>query len=364
MEHGPVPPHERSWRHPSELAAAEQAVIRAEPVSHSTRTVALTTGTVGLLAIALLVLTMTPSRDGAPVALSASTTLATAAFGDGSGPTIAAIRRTSTADTAPTVGAPTGYAIATPIGQGRYAVVSRASLAGLGGTTLSVVLPSGRLASGQLIETSSDAVLVALDESEPGHAVAERRPHDREVVTVMSSPPVTIAFADIAALEVAEGTAVLDDHGELVGLCSRRDHGTTVIEIDGAMADDDSIDALVGQLAGKAQPADEPADEQVDQPDDESGYVATVTTTIGGVGGGTGVPTDTTEVDDDTADIDHDDSDDSDDASTTTTTTTEGSGDASGDGSDDESGSDEQSGGSPVDTSADADQGDAAPPNR
>jgi hypothetical protein len=73
VEYGPVPPHERSWRHPSELAAAEQAEARAEPVPPALRWLAITTGSIGLVAIAALVLTVSPSRSSSPVAMSATT---------------------------------------------------------------------------------------------------------------------------------------------------------------------------------------------------------------------------------------------------------------------------------------------------
>ena len=238
VEHGPIPPHERTWRHPSELAADERAALSAQPVSHSTRVFALTTGTVGLVAIALLVLTVTPSRSSSPVAVSASTTLVSAADLAPAGPTIAGVRRSANADD-PVRSGTTVHALATPIGPGDYAVVSRASLDGAEvAMTVDVVLPSGRLAAGQVVQAADDAVLVALDQAEPGHEVAGHRPRDREVVTVMATPPITVAYADIGGLEVAEGTAIIDDQGALVGLCSGDDDGdgTKVVEIDPGMA--------------------------------------------------------------------------------------------------------------------------------
>jgi len=238
VEHGPIPPHERTWRHPSELAAAERAELSAQPVSHSTRVFALTTGTVGLVAIALLVLTVTPSRSSSPVAVSASTTLASTADLAPAGPTIAGVRRSANTDGAVRSGT-TVHALATPIGTGDYAVVSRASLDGVDVTsTVDVMLPSGRLAAGQVVQTADDAVLIALDQAEPGHEVAGHRPHDREVVTVMASPPITVAYADIGGLHVAEGTAIIDDAGDLVGLCSGDEDGagTKVVEIDAELA--------------------------------------------------------------------------------------------------------------------------------
>jgi len=52
------PPHERPWRHPSELPAHPQ-----EPVSTKARTVAIVGGSLGLVAIAMVALMVTPSRE-------------------------------------------------------------------------------------------------------------------------------------------------------------------------------------------------------------------------------------------------------------------------------------------------------------
>lgn len=243
MEHGPLPPHERTWRHPSELAAEEQAVLRAETSPSISRAFALTTGTLGLFAIAVLVLAVTPGDQPQPIAVSATT--APAAIGSGVGSdlaageaTIASARGVSSAGPArPT----TVSALATPIGEGRYALVSQAAIGGAAGSEVDLTLPSGRVTVGEIVERSGDTVLVALSDTEPGHDVAEQRPHDREVVTVMAEPPVTIAYADVSTLEVAEGTAVVDSDGHLVGLCTKSGHGRRVrlIVIDNAMATPD-----------------------------------------------------------------------------------------------------------------------------
>ena len=57
MSHVP-PPHERPWRHPSELPAPPQ-----EPVSTRARTIAIVGGTLGLVAIAMVALMVTPNRE-------------------------------------------------------------------------------------------------------------------------------------------------------------------------------------------------------------------------------------------------------------------------------------------------------------
>jgi hypothetical protein len=58
VTNGPLPPHERPWRHPSELAAPAP-----EPTSRSGRVLILSTAAFGLLLVGALVVTMTPARS-------------------------------------------------------------------------------------------------------------------------------------------------------------------------------------------------------------------------------------------------------------------------------------------------------------
>ena len=169
----------------------------------------------GLLAVGLLMVTITPRQAESPLAI-ASTTTPAASLG---------IRR-------PAALAPVGTdrlglrsepagVLATPIGDGRFAIVTRASLVDARHTVVDVRLPSGRLSAGSIVIASDDAVVVALATAEPGHAIARHRPRAHDIVTVMASPPITVAFRDVPTLAVEEGTAVLDDDGHLVGICSR-----------------------------------------------------------------------------------------------------------------------------------------------
>lgn len=233
MEHGPIPPHERQWRHPSELAAEERAQARAEPMPIASRAVALATGSIGLVALAVVFLVMTPARQAAPVAVSATTNPVAEPAGTAeSSATIVAARRTESevpTSTSPVMRA----ALATPIGSGEYAVVLRASL-GADGEMPDLVLPSGRVTSGEVMGDAGDsgeAVLVHLADREPGHEVAERRPDGDDVVTVMTDPPISVALDDLDEVEAADGTAVVDAAGDLVGLCSDRGGSTDLVEV-------------------------------------------------------------------------------------------------------------------------------------
>ncbi|WP_394944003.1 hypothetical protein [uncultured Ilumatobacter sp.] len=70
MERAPLPPHERTWRHPSEIGPKSVEVDRG--TRH--RFVALATGTLAVALIAALVVTITPGGStDAPIAVSAST---------------------------------------------------------------------------------------------------------------------------------------------------------------------------------------------------------------------------------------------------------------------------------------------------
>jgi hypothetical protein len=77
VEPGPLPPHERSWRHPSELGPTRLDVDDTTRRAN-VNLVALGGGTLAVLAVAALVVAMTPRTSSGPVALSATTTPITA----------------------------------------------------------------------------------------------------------------------------------------------------------------------------------------------------------------------------------------------------------------------------------------------
>ncbi len=191
-------------------------MLRAEPSGRGARGLAITTGTMGLLAVGLLMMTITPKRAESPIAISASTTPASVSLGV-RGPAALAPGATEQIG----LRGEAGGVLATPIGDGRFALVTRASLVDMRRTVIDVRLPSGQLSAGSIITASDDAVIVALATVEPGHVIARHRPTSAEIVTVMATPPITVAYDDVDTLAVEEGTAVLDGDGHLVGLCSR-----------------------------------------------------------------------------------------------------------------------------------------------
>jgi hypothetical protein len=70
VENGPLPPHERSWRHPSELGPTKHDVDHGRGNHFG----ALAGGAVAVLAVAAMVVAMTPRTTSGPLAVSSTTT--------------------------------------------------------------------------------------------------------------------------------------------------------------------------------------------------------------------------------------------------------------------------------------------------
>ena len=213
----------------------------------SARVFAMVTGTVGLLAIGVLILSASPRRQESPVAISATTTpvaAVEAASGGLSAGGIAAIGRFSSDDTDDADATPKAVppALATPIGDGRSALMTRLSTGGVEGDAFDVRLTSGPVVTAAVIDTTDDGLVVVtiVEADDHGHVVAGALPGDDEMVTILTDPPITIAFGDIATVGVEEGTPVLDADGDLVGLCTRSGDGATgVVDVTGQSPVDD-----------------------------------------------------------------------------------------------------------------------------
>lgn len=254
-------------------------LLTAEPPPRHARALAISTGTIGLLAVGLLMVSVTPKRSESPIAISASTT--PVALAQIARP-VAGIQGTATLSTGrdapaeravdeatggsttvrrPVALAPTPTAhvaesttvvsenstmsLATPLGDGRFGIVTRASLSGERDLIIDVRLPSGRTTVGEIVTASDDAAVVALAAIEPGHDIATDRPGRDEIVTVMVDPPVEVAYDQIEQLDIAvdEGTAVIDERGDLVGICTHPDETESVELIEVVAALDDATTA-------------------------------------------------------------------------------------------------------------------------
>jgi hypothetical protein len=205
-------------------------VLSAESAPTSTRMLAITTGMLGLVAVGLLVMVMTPPSADAPVALDATTTPRSDREWH-----VGAVLTTLTGPPQSLRGP--DRPLATPIGDGRYAIVTAAGGPMPVGDEIEVRLPSGDRAAAEVTADGGDTLLVELLRPEPGVELATARPTGRDIVTVLVDPPVTIPLDDLDRLDAEEGTAVLDRDGRLVGLCSRGGDGVRLLEVSDELAD-------------------------------------------------------------------------------------------------------------------------------
>jgi hypothetical protein len=148
VEPGPLPPHERTWRHPSELGPT-RADVDPGPAHHLT---ALTFGALAVMAVIGMVVAMTPSTSSSPVALNATTVPATLSTES------AATPRTATASTAGLSGSriPIG-ALLTSFASMPHAIASAPPLT-LDGTAIATRLPR----AGDLVLVRTDEVTYQL----------------------------------------------------------------------------------------------------------------------------------------------------------------------------------------------------------
>jgi len=189
VEPGPLPPHERSWRHPSELGPTR---LDVDDAVRRTRTnlAALAGGTVAVLAVATMVVAMTPRAANRPVAMIATTTpISVRAVID---PPVA------TAPTAPVtapVTAPTAAPETTPLGP-RTAMLTSFS-----------AFPHAVTPGPQLDLDGTD--------------VADEAPADGAMV-FLRTEAVTyrLSWDDAQRMTVPDGSVIFDSDGDLVARVS------------------------------------------------------------------------------------------------------------------------------------------------
>lgn len=229
----PAPrPHERDWRHPSEISAEHRIVFAAEPPSRRLRTAAIVSGSVAVAA-----------------AVAVGAIIATAP----AGPQVAQVRRAER----PAATDPADV-VAVPIrsGSGSVAAMTVTGMAvadALDGTTdgrADVTLHGGGRVEVRRIWSDQRIVIVATDT--PAHSgappIAVYEPlatASDEVATLAVTlagdhPPSLVEHLDrVAAFaepldgmdwsSVIEGTPVVDAEGNLVGLCSPHDSGVDLL---------------------------------------------------------------------------------------------------------------------------------------
>ncbi len=161
-----------------------------------------TTAAVSLLLVGLMVVSMTPARTGSPE--TASSTSA------GTRSTPAGLQRAE-------------LPVVTPIGAQGLAVTTLTAVDGTVGR-LRARLPDGAIHTVTLLATDADSGLAVVELPAAARAdsyeLADEEPAPSDTVLVNGQPPVVVAMTDLAALDVEEGTPVLDGDGNLVGLCT------------------------------------------------------------------------------------------------------------------------------------------------
>lgn len=287
----PLPAHERDWRHPSEVA---ELITFDDTVSGASRALVVASAAAGLVLVAALAVMITPSSGSTPLAVestaggpagagplltvagarldqelmlptrpSALTTVAlitttalrptppaapvvVTTFVDTgpapeTDPSVATTEETtttvaSTSTTAATTSSttmPAAPMYATPLGNGSTAVV-------LGlfepGSSLTVVLPDGQPTSATAVEqrVAIGVSLVSLQTHGDGYVASSTAPVADTMVTVMAGrAPMRVAFGELGTKlsPEHEGAALVDDAGQLVGIC-RRAAGQHIIPAD------------------------------------------------------------------------------------------------------------------------------------
>lgn len=99
-------------------------------------------------------------------------------------------------------------------------------------------LTNGPVVTAVVNATAPGVVVVSIATRASGHEIAASPPEPDDIVTVLAEPPVTIAFSALTTLDAKEGTPVLDNDGDLIGLCSQRhgagdDQPITLIDVTG-----------------------------------------------------------------------------------------------------------------------------------
>jgi hypothetical protein len=181
VEPGPLPPHERTWRHPSELGPT-----RADSDNESSNHLAaLALGALAVIAVAGLVIAMTPRTSSSPIALSATTT------------PVSALRSNEP---------PTVTIAATPPTR-----VATAAAAGL---------PASRIPIGALLTSFSafpHAITSGPQLTLDGTAIATKLPDDHDIVLVRTEAVTyKLLWGEVPFLRVPDGSVIFDIAGSLL----------------------------------------------------------------------------------------------------------------------------------------------------
>lgn len=290
---GPIPPHERVWRHPSEVG--NETWVRTEPPLTIGRGLLTTTAVIGGLLAVVVVWALLPA-GGEPGVTALSTVVSggtdrpfdgitrdtgrDAPTSTAVATTLAAVATTPPPATPapPTTPAPTPGSVLTPpsaltveagttgsggmavaVGDGTLLVTTAAAV----GDDVVVVLASGESrteATVVLVDARTGIALLAPHDGRvEGSVRLADGAHDGDEVTVHGgvARSTLLRLADGAAVldgwdaeSLVEGAPVVDDKGDLVGLCSRSKGNAAVLLLSGGVGGlRAAIDALLGGQA-------------------------------------------------------------------------------------------------------------------
>ncbi len=221
------PPHERSWRHPSELPPP----VPDNPIGAG-RALATITGLCGLVLVAVVALAVTPASSSVTVS--------------GSSPSAFARANVAGVSSGPTGDPPTSIVI--------VRVADSDATAG-GHTAMTVWLSDDEPADALMMTEVADVAIVRLIDTDVAgtaayvqYQLAGDAPNGEDRVVVAMDDPVEVSLGSVASLGAEPGTLVTDGDGRLVAVCDEEGAPRSVVVAD--LLDDDS--AVTGSGASGA----------------------------------------------------------------------------------------------------------------
>ncbi|CAN5780226.1 hypothetical protein BH20ACT4_BH20ACT4_12510 [soil metagenome] len=202
------PPHERSWRHPSEIPPPA-----TEHPSNGLRALATVTGLCALVLVAVVALAVTPSSSTVTVS--------------GSSPSAVVRANVAGVSSATSRESPTSVVIVrvadTDASAGGYTAIT-VWLSGAGPADALMMTEVAGVAIVRLIDTG-----VARTGEYVQYELAGDAPDDDERVVVETDAPLEVAFGKVAAVGADPGTLVIDEDGHLVAVCDEQGAPRSVV---------------------------------------------------------------------------------------------------------------------------------------
>jgi hypothetical protein len=181
LDSAPLPPHERTWRHPSELVATTNEVESGRPP----RGIALVGGALAVVMVATMVVALTPRQNAATTTAIGATTLPTALLSDSENTAVAAAESIRTS-----------------------------RLAGI--TAIPQAIANIPLAA-SLLSSSDDPTQVVLPDL------------DDRVTVLTDQFAYAVAWRDVTRIDVTTGAVVIDNAGFVV---ARMEDGRLIMSHD------------------------------------------------------------------------------------------------------------------------------------